>query len=51
MLAFWKRLKELEKQKKIAMFVTNITKPLFFKVRGFYLFVCLFFKDLGNVLY
>lgn len=49
MPAFWKRLKEnqecsIGKTKTIAMFVTNITKPSFFKVRQnfvlFYLFVC-----------
>lgn len=48
MLAFWKRLKELERQKKNS-YVCN--QYNLFKVRGFYLFVCLFFKDLGNVLY
>lgn len=50
MLASWKRLKEnqefsIGKTKTIAMFVTNITKPSFFKFkvkqRIFY-FICLF---------
>lgn len=52
MPAFWKRLKEnqecsIGKTKTIAMFVTNITKPSFFKLKVrqsflvlFYLFVC-----------
>ena len=45
MMAFWKRLKEnqecsIGKTKTIAMFVTNITKPSFFKVRQRFLFVC-----------
>lgn len=49
MPAFWKRLKEnqecsIGKTKTIAMFVTNITKPSFFKLKvrqSFYiLFVC-----------
>lgn len=40
------------KTKTIAMFVTNITKPSFFKlkVRQRFLFVCLFFKDSGYFL-
>lgn len=56
-MAFWKRLKEnqecsIGKTKTIAMFVTNITKPSFFKlkVRQRFLFVCLFFKDSGYFL-
>lgn len=55
MMAFWKRLKEnqecsIRKTKTIAVFVTNITKQSFFKlkVRQRFLFVCLFFKDSGK---
>ena len=65
MPAFWKSLKEnqecpIGKTKTIATFVTNIIKSSFFKLKvrqGFFvlfcfvLFVCLFFKDPGNVLY
>lgn len=48
MPTFWKRLKEnqecsIGKTKTIAMFVPNVTKPSFFKLKVRQSFFCVFF--------